>query len=71
LIPIVSWNVLTQMDSREEEGLYLLSCYWMNVSKRVVDFAISFYKLNEEEAELLRKKYLNPGSYQIRLVDED
>jgi hypothetical protein len=59
------------MDSREEEGLYLLSCYWMNVSKRVVDFAISFYKLNEEEAELLRKKYLNPGSYQIRLVDED
>ncbi len=71
MIPIVSWNVLTQMDSREEEGLYLLSCYWMNVSKRVVDFAISFYKLNEEEAELLRKKYLNPGSYQIRLVDED
>jgi hypothetical protein len=59
------------MDSREEEGLYLLSCYWMNVSKRVVDFAISFYKLNEEEAELLRKKYLNPGSYQIRLIDED
>ena len=71
MIPIVSWNVLTQMDSREEEGLYLLSCYWMNVSKRVVDFAISFYKLNEEEAELLRKKYLNPGSYQIRLIDED
>ena len=58
------------MDTREEEGLYLLSCYWMEISKRVVDFAISFYKLNEEEAETLRQKYLKPGSYQIRLVDE-
>lgn len=66
-----SWKVSTQMDSREEEGLYLLSCYWMDVSKRIVDFAISFYKLNEDEAEILRKKYLNPGSYQIRLIDED
>jgi hypothetical protein len=59
------------MDTREEEGLYLLSCYWMELSKRVVDFAIRFYKLDEEQAELLRSKYLNPGSYQIRLVDED
>lgn len=59
------------MDTREEEGLYLLSCYWMELSKRLVDFAISFYKLNDEEAELLRSKYLKAGCYQIRLVDED
>jgi hypothetical protein len=43
----------------------------MELSKRVVDFAISFYKLDEEQAELIRSKYLNPASYQIRLVDED
>lgn len=59
------------MDSREEEGLYLLSCYWMELSKRTVEFAISFYKLNEEESKFLREKYLKPGSYQIRLVDEN
>ena len=59
------------MDAREEEGLYLLSCYWMELSKRVVEFAITFYKLNDEESEFLREKYLKPGSYQIRLVDED
>ena len=59
------------MDSREEEGLYLLSCYWMELSKRVVEFAISFYKLNDEDANFLRAKYLKPGCYQIRLVDED
>jgi hypothetical protein len=59
------------MDTREEEGLYLLSCYWMELSKRLVDFAISFYKLNYEEANVLRSKYLNPGCYQIRLIDED
>ncbi len=59
------------MDEREEEGLYLLSCYWMEIAKRVVEFSIQFYKLSDEEAELLRSKYLKPGSYQIRLVDED
>jgi hypothetical protein len=58
------------MDDREEEGLYLLSCYWMEIAKRVVDFAIQHYKLSGEEAEALRAKYLKPGSYQIRLVDE-
>jgi hypothetical protein len=58
------------MDDREEEGLYLLSCYWMEIAKRVVDFAIQHYKLSSEEAENLRAKYLKPGSYQIRLVDE-
>ena len=59
------------MDDREEEGLDLLSCFWMEVAKRTVDFAISFYHLSDDEAKLLRKKYLKPGSYQIRLVDED
>lgn len=71
MIPTFPWDSVIQMDSREEEGLYLLSCYWMDLSKRVVEFAISFYKLDDEEAELLRKRYLKPGSYQIRLVDED
>jgi hypothetical protein len=59
------------MDDREEEGLYLLSCYWMEIAKRVVDFAIQHYKLSDEQAETLRAKYLKPGSYQIRLVNED
>jgi hypothetical protein len=58
------------MDDREEEGLYLLSCYWMEIAKRVVDFAIQHYSLSEEEAKTLRLKYLKPGSYQIRLVDD-
>ena len=59
------------MDDREEEGLYLLSCYWKEVAKRVVEFAITHYKLNDEQASLLRIKYLSGNSYQIRLVDED
>ena len=58
------------MDDREEEGLYLLSCYWMEIAKRVVDFAIQYYTLSDEEADTLRATYLKPGSYQIRLVDE-
>lgn len=58
------------MDTREEEGLYLLSCYWMEIAKRVVEFAIQYYNLSEEDANTLRAKYLKPGSYQIRLVDE-
>jgi hypothetical protein len=71
LTPTFPWICVPQMDDREEEGLYLLSCYWMELSKRVVEFAITFYHLNDEEAALLRTKYLKPGSYQIRLVDED
>jgi hypothetical protein len=59
------------MDEREEEGLYLLSCYWMEIAKRTVEFAIQYYKLSEEDAKCLREKYLKPGSYQIRLIDED
>jgi hypothetical protein len=59
------------MDEREEEGLYLLSCYWMEIAKRVVEFAIQHYNLSEEDADTLRANYLKPGSYQIRLVDED
>lgn len=59
------------MDDREEEGLYLLSCYWMEIAKRVVEFAIQYYNLSEEDALQLRSNYLKPGSYQIRLVDED
>lgn len=58
------------MDEREEEGLYLLSCYWLEVAKRTVEFAISHYNLSDEEAKVLRKKYLTPGSYRIRLIDE-
>ncbi len=59
------------MDEREEEGVYLLSCYWMEIAKRVVEFAIQHYKVSDEEAATLRATYLKPGSYQIRLVDED
>jgi hypothetical protein len=59
------------MDEREEEGLYLVSCYWKEVAKRAVEFAIQHYKLDDEQAEFLRKKYLAPNSYQITLVDED
>ncbi len=59
------------MNDREEEGHYLLSCYWMEVAKRVVEFAITFYKLSEEDATMLRDQYLKPSSYQIRLVNED
>lgn len=59
------------MDEREEEGLYLLSCFWKEVAKRVVEFAVKHYKLNDEEASVLREKYLSGNSYQIRLIDED
>ena len=70
MIPGVSRYGIHIMDDREEEGLYLLSCYWMEIATRVVDFAIQHYSLSEEEAKILRLKYLKPGSYQIRLVDD-
>ena len=57
------------MESRTEEGRYLLSCIWMEYANRLVAFAIDFYHLNEEEAKALREKYLQADSYRIVLVD--
>ena len=57
------------MESRTEEGRYLLSCIWMEYASRLVAFAIDFYHLNEEEAKALRETYLQADSYRIVLVD--
>ena len=57
------------MESRTEEGRYLLSCFWMEYATRVVSFVIDHYNLSEEEAKLLREKYLQADSYRIVLVD--
>jgi hypothetical protein len=57
------------MESRTEEGRFLLSCFWMDYAKRIVDFAIQHFHLSEEEAVILREKYLQADSYRIVLVD--
>lgn len=57
------------MEDRSEEGHYLLHCLWMELAKRVVEFAIDYYKLDNEEAETLRKHFLKPDSYRIHLVN--
>lgn len=41
----------------------------MELAKRVVEFAIEYYKLDTEEAEKLRKTFLKPDSYRIHLVN--
>lgn len=57
------------MDSRTEEGRYLLSCFWMDYARRIVTFAIEHFHLSEKEAAELREKYLQADSYRIVLVD--
>ncbi len=57
------------MDTRCEEGYYLLHCMWMELAKRVVEFAIDYYKLDDTEAEKLRKQFLKPDSYRIHLIN--
>ncbi len=58
------------MNDREEEGLYILSCLWMTVARKLVDHAATFYSLSDIERKSLYDRFLKPGSYQIHLVDE-
>ena len=57
------------MENRCEEGHYLLHCLWMELAKRTVEFAITYYKLDETEATKLRDRFLKPDSYRIVLVN--
>ena len=54
---------------RTEEGRFLLSCLWMELVKRLLDFVIEHYSLSEEQAKELKEQYGKPGLYRLVLRD--
>ncbi len=55
------------MDSRLRTGSRFLEMLWYFTADRIVNEAIKYYKLNDECAEALRRKYLRPGDYTIKI----
>ena len=54
---------------RTEEGRFLLSCLWMELVKRLLDFVIEHYSLSEVQAKELKEQYGKPGLYRVVLTD--
>lgn len=57
-------------DERIEEGRFLLSCLWMEMVKRLLDFVVEHYNLSQEESKDLHDMYGKPGLYRIVLTQE-
>jgi hypothetical protein len=55
------------MEPRMRNGSHLLQMLWYFTAQRIVDTAITVYKLDTERAEALRQVYLRPGDYTIRI----
>jgi len=55
------------MDPRMRNGSHLLQMLWYFTARRIVDTAITVYKLDAERAEALRQVYLRPGDYTVRI----
>jgi len=55
------------MDPRMRNGSHLLQMLWYFTAQRIVDTAITVYKLDAERAEALRQVYLRPGDYTVRI----
>lgn len=55
-------------NERAEEGRFLLSCLWMEMIKRLLDFVIEHYNLSAEEAKTLKDTYGKPGLYRVVLT---
>ncbi len=59
------------MDSRMRSGTRLLEMFWYITADRIVNKAIAFYNLDEERAEALRRVYLRPGDYTVKVRKTD
>lgn len=55
------------MDSRMRNGTRLLEMLWYFTADRIVNKAIELYKLDEEKADALRRIYLRPGDYIVKI----
>lgn len=53
------------MEPRMRNGSHLLQMLWYFTAQRIVDTAITVYKLDNERAESLRQVYLRPGDYTV------
>lgn len=53
------------MDARMRSGTRLLEMFWYITADRIVNKAIQLYSLDEERAEILRRKFLRPGDYSV------
>lgn len=48
-------------------GTRLLEMFWYLTADRIVNKAIELYSLDEERAEILRRKFLRPGDYTVKV----
>jgi hypothetical protein len=55
------------MEPRMRNGSHLLQMLWYFSAQQIVETAITVYKLDTERAEALRKVYLRPGDYTVRI----
>jgi hypothetical protein len=53
------------MEPRMRNGSHLLQMLWYFTAQRIVDTAITVYKIDNERAEALRQVYLRPGDYTV------
>lgn len=51
---------------RMKAGTHFLEMVWFFTADRIVNTAISYYKLDQEKASELRRVFLRPNDYKIR-----
>jgi hypothetical protein len=51
---------------RMKSGTHFLEMIWYFTAERIVNTAISHYKLDQERATELRRVYLRPNDYSVR-----
>lgn len=49
-----------------KSGTHFLEMIWYFTAERIVNTAISHYKLDQERATELRRVYLRPNDYSVR-----
>ena len=56
------------MDNPKQVGLDYFRKVWYSLACDVVEKAIVVYNLNEKQADALRKAYLKPNHYLIKIT---
>jgi hypothetical protein len=59
---------MNTLSPRLEEGKFFLETVWYKVAISVVQEAIRFYELDEEQAAALKAVFLRPNNYPIELI---
>ncbi len=52
---------------RMRAGTQFLEMFWFFVADRIVNTAVSHYKLDEERRDALRRVFLREGDYLVRV----